>query len=150
MAEAINWICKPFAELENTELYAIMQARVAVFIVEQNCLYQDLSGGDAMCWHLYATRAGEIKASARLVPPGLHYPEASIGRVLSTQSGRSVGLGRELMTRAIAECERIFGAGPIKIGAQMYLEQFYQGFGFVRVSEPYDEDGIPHIKMRRA
>ena len=88
-------------------------------------------------------------AYCRLVPPGVKYAEASIGRVLTTANARRTGTGRELMSEALARCERLWPGQRLKIGAQQYLERFYGGYGFARSSEPYDEDGIMHIEMIR-
>lgn len=131
-----------------------MAARAAVFVVEQSCVYQDADFADFECFHLAAWLPGSdanqtLAAYVRLVPPGLKFAEASIGRVLTTQIARRQKLGAELMTRAIAACHQRFGIAPIRIGAQQYLEHFYGRLGFVTVSDVYDEDGIPHIEMLR-
>lgn len=128
----------------------MFQARVAVFVLEQNCPFQDVDGVDPACWHLVGRdAAGEIAAYCRIVPPGVKYDEPSIGRVLTMAGARRSGAGRELMREAVARTEVLWPARPIRIGAQQYLERFYEGFGFVRCSEPYDEDGIMHIGMLR-
>jgi ElaA protein len=93
---------------------------------------------------------GAIVAYCRLVPPGVKYPEPSIGRVITSKVSRGTGLGRTLMARAVERAEALWPGQPIRIGAQQYLERFYGDFGFVCVSEPYDEDGIMHIEMLRA
>ena len=131
-----------------------MAARAAVFVVEQNCVYQDADFADFQCVHLAAWQQGSdagqtLAAYVRLVPPGLKFAEASIGRVLTTQIARRQKLGAVLMTRAITACHELFGPAPIRIGAQHYLEHFYSRLGFVTVSDIYDEDGIPHIEMLR-
>jgi len=131
-----------------------MSERAAVFVVEQNCVYQDADFADLECFHLAAWLPGNdasqtLAAYVRLVPPGLKFAEASIGRVLTSQIARRRKLGPVLMTRAIAECYALFGIAPIRIGAQQYLEQFYRRMGFITVSDVYDEDGIPHIEMLR-
>ncbi len=154
MADGLNWTCKAFSDLSNVALYQIMAARAAVFVVEQNCVYQDADFADFECFHLAAWLPGSdtnqmLAAYVRLVPPGLKFAEASIGRVLTTQIARRQKLGAVLMTRAIAACHELFGPVPIRIGAQQYLEQFYSQLGFVTVSDVYDEDGIPHIEMLR-
>jgi ElaA protein len=144
---ARSWHDRAFAELTVRELYSITVLRERVFVVEQNCVYLDADGADPQCRHLWAedeTRA--IHAYCRLVPAGLKFPEASIGRVITAPEARAQGLGKELMERAIAA----LGAIPIRIGAQAHLEKFYGELGFVRASAPYDEDGIPHIEMLRA
>lgn len=144
---ARNWHDRDFAELSVRELYAIWALRERVFVLEQNCAYVDADGADPQCRHLWAedeTRA--IHAYCRLVPSGVKFAEASIGRVITAAEARGTGLGKELMQRAIAAV----GAVPIRIGAQAHLERFYGEFGFVKASAPYQEDGIPHIEMLRA
>ena len=152
----IDWKCAPFAQLSPRELHDILQARAAVFVVEQNCVFQDVDGVDPMCWHLVGLGPGlrrddehALVAYCRLVPPGLKYPEPSIGRVLTTEAARRTGVGRELMREALARAAALWPGSSIRIGAQCYLERFYGEFGFARSSEPYDEDGIMHIEMMR-
>lgn len=147
----LTWTGKPFADLTLTELYDVLQLRTEVFIVEQNCAFQDIDGQDAPAYHLLGkTPEGQLGAYARLFAAGQSYEQVSIGRVVVAPSLRRYGLGQELMRQAIAHCEQLFGAQPIKIGAQQYLTKFYQGFGFVQQGEMYLEDGIPHIYMVRA
>ncbi len=150
----VTWSCKTFDALSNVELYQILAARAAVFVIEQNCVYQDADFADFNCFHLAAWLPGTdgraiLAAYVRLVPPGLKFAEASIGRVLTSQIVRRRKLGVSLMTRAIGECHARFGVAPIRIGAQKYLEHFYRRLGFVTVSELYHEDGIAHIEMLR-
>lgn len=142
----MNWHARAFDELTVHELYAILALRGRVFVVEQNCAYLDADGADQVSRHVWAAdEAGAILAYARIVPAGTKFPEVSIGRVITAPEARGTGLGKELMRRGIAAA----GAGPIRIGAQAHLEKFYGELGFVRASEPYDEDGIPHIEMLR-
>jgi ElaA protein len=141
----LTWHLRTFAELTTGELYAIMSLRQRVFVVEQNCPYLDADGVDAACRHLWAERGGAIAAYLRIVPAGVKFPELSIGRVITAPEARGTGLGRELMTRGIAAA----GDVPIRIGAQAHLEKFYGELGFVRASDVYDEDGIPHVEMVR-
>jgi ElaA protein len=124
-------------------------AREAVFVVEQDCAFLDADGSDPDCWHLVGRKGREMAAYCRIVPPGLKFAEPSIGRVLTTKAGRGTGAGKALMAEAIRRCEALFPGHAIRIGAQQYLEKFYGGFGFATVSEPYDEDGIPHVIMLR-
>ncbi|MDX2091328.1 MAG: GNAT family N-acetyltransferase [Kofleriaceae bacterium] len=140
---ALAWHVRPFAQLSAHELYAILALRQRVFVVEQACAYLDADGADESSRHLWATEAGAIHAYCRLVPAGIKFTEVSIGRVIIAPEARGMGLGKELMRRALAE----IGAAPVRIGAQAHLERFYGELGFVRASEPYDEDGIPHIEM---
>ncbi len=146
----MSWILKKFDELTNIELYNILKLRSAIFVVEQNCVYLDADGSDEECYHFYnVNNKIEITAYCRIVPPGLHYTEASIGRVVTNTKYRKEGYGKELILQAISCCNKLFDKASIKIGAQLYLKHFYENFGFVQVSEVYDEDGIDHIKMLR-
>ena len=139
------WHERAFDELTRDELYAILALRARVFVVEQNCAYQDVDGLDPRCRHLWAHDRGEIVAYHRLIPAGVTYAEAAIGRVIVAQRMRGTGLGKELMRRGLAAA----GAVPVRLGAQAHLENFYTDLGFRRVSDVYDEDGIPHIQMLR-
>jgi ElaA protein len=148
-----EWRVKAFAELTVRELYALLQLRQEVFVVEQRCAYRDADGLDLQARHLFAVErqaAGEgplvLGACARLFAPGLRGDEAVIGRVVSAPALRKSGVGRELMTRAIELCGL---HTPIRIGAQQYLERFYRSFGFERAGEDYLEDDIPHLPMVR-
>jgi ElaA protein len=143
-----SWHALYFNDLTAAQLYKLLALRQRVFVVEQNCAYLDADGVDPASRHLWAEtdRDGTVQAYARIVPAGIKFAEVSIGRVITAPEARGTGLGRELMERAIAACP----AGPIRIGAQAHLEKFYTELGFTRASEPYDEDGIPHIEMLRA
>lgn len=140
---------KPFAELTPFELYAIIRLRNEVFIVEQNCVFQDADNKDLFSHHLMLWDDEILVAYARLLPKGLVYEQMSIGRVISSPAYRRTGAGKILMVRAIAACKALFGDGPIKIGAQLYLKKFYESFGFVQTSDIYLEDNIEHIEMRK-
>jgi ElaA protein len=145
-----KWILKPFSELTATELYLTLQLRNEVFIVEQNCPYQDLDNKDLHCQHLMYWYGDKLVAYTRLVPPGISYHEyMSIGRVVSSPAFRGTGIGKELMTNSVAACYELFGKAPIRIGAQLYLKKFYEDFGFVQSGEMYLEDGIEHIEMTK-
>jgi ElaA protein len=147
---SINWKLKSFEELSNTELYTILRLRAEVFIVEQNCPYLDMDGKDQSSFHLMGLNdKHELAAYARLLPAGLAFKEASIGRVLSSSAARGSGAGMELMQTAIQYIHKKFGEVPIRIGAQLYLKKFYERLGFVQVSEMYLEDDIEHIEMLR-
>lgn len=147
MAMDIEWQCKSFNELSPHELYKILQLRNAVFVVEQNCVFQDADDKDEGCLHLMGFSGRELAAYTRLVPPGYIYEEASIGRVVTSPAHRSKGLGRELMLHSIEACRSAFGNGLIKIGAQYYLVEFYASLGFRIHGEKYLEDGIEHVHM---
>lgn len=144
------WQTKAFSDLSTDELYALLQLRASVFVVEQRCPYQDLDNNDQISWHLMG-RAREhpqvLAAYARLfVTEG----EIVIGRLVTHESCRGMGLGRAMMQRALRVAETIpDGPSTIYLMAQHYLESFYQSFGFVTMSEPYEEDGIAHVDMRK-
>ena len=146
---AIQWMLKKFEELSAIELYKIMQLRNEVFVVEQNCVYQDADNKDISSWQFMGWDNEKLVAFTRLLPPGLAYEQASIGRVVTSPSARGSGIGKELMQRSIKEIKDLFGEVPIKIGAQLYLQKFYTSLGFVQTSEIYLEDGIKHIEMVR-
>lgn len=149
MAEefGIEWQLKSFDELTNEELYGLLALRSEVFVVEQACAYQDADGKDKQSMHLMAFRGNELMGYARLLPPGLSYETASIGRVVTRQAARGTGLRGLLVRRAVAAAGDIFGRGAITISAQAHLEALYNEFGFEKQGMPYLEDGIPHIKM---
>ena len=145
----LDWRVQPFEQLDVVALYAILQLRSEVFVVEQQCVYLDVDGKDLRCHHLTGWDGDTLAAYARLVPAGLSFDEASIGRVLTSPRYRGSGAGRTLLARSIEACHRVFGPQPIRIGAQRYLQRFYESFGFVACSEVYVEDGIPHVDMLR-
>ena len=150
MAVSWTWIEKAWTELDRDELYAILALRQRVFIVEQDCPYLDADGADAACRHLWAAGSdGAVLAYLRIVPAGVKFAEPSLGRVITAPQARGTGLGKALIAEGLVRIERAFGTRPVRIGAQKYLERFYNGFGFVRCSDEYLEDGIPHIKMLR-
>ncbi len=141
--------CLPFNRLSLRELYDSLALRQEVFVVEQDCPYLDADGKDEPGHHLlgYAP-GGRLIAYARLLPPGISYPEyASIGRVVTSPSARRTGAGKALMRESMAWCARLHGTVPIKISAQVYLTRFYEAFGFQKVGEEYLEDDIPHVGM---
>ena len=146
---AIQWMLKKFDNLSAIELYKIMQLRNEVFVVEQNCVYQDADNKDISSWQFMGWENEKLVAFTRLLPPGLAYEQASIGRVVTSPSARGSGIGKELMQQSIKEIKNLFGEVPIKIGAQLYLQKFYTSLGFVQTSEIYLEDGIKHIEMVR-
>lgn len=125
-----------------------MELRQQVFVVEQRCVYLDADGHDPVCVHGTGWIDGRLVASARVVPPGLIYPTASIGRVVTAPSARGYGLGRLLMQHAIRETLLRYPNAGITIGAQHHLQSFYASLGFSPIGEPYSEDGITHIEMR--
>ena len=145
----IQWTLQKFEELSPFQVYAILQLRNEVFVVEQNCVFQDADDKDQDSYHLLGCVDNKLVAYTRLVPPGVVYDEPSIGRVVTSPSVRGSGAGKELMRESISHCYSLFGERPLKIGAQLYLKKFYESFGFVQISETYLEDGIPHIYMRK-
>lgn len=143
----MKWILKKFDELTLDELYSILELRSKVFIVEQNCIYNDPDGKDQVAWHLMGMGEDQLIAYARILPPGVVYTDPAIGRVVTAPSKRKSGLGRELMNRSINHCEKLFGKTSITLSAQAYLKKFYESLGFSAVGDEYLDDGIPHIKM---
>ena len=145
----ITFTTKTFNELSNTELYQLLQLRSEVFVVEQNCPYQDMDNKDLKSFHVLGYDNEKLVACTRLVPAGVSYNlEPSIGRVVTHQSVRSLGYGKLLMEYSIAETKKRFNTSVIVIGAQKYLDKFYQNLGFVPEGEMYLEDNISHITMR--
>ncbi len=143
----MQWEIKAFDQLSLQELYTIFTLRTNVFVVEQACPYPELDGKDPNCLHLLGTINGELVAYLRILPAGLRYDEVSIGRVVVKPSHRGKGLGRLMMEQAIHCITNEWKESQIKIGAQAYLEKFYQSLGFEPVSEVYLEDDIPHLDM---
>lgn len=143
----IYWKCKHFKELTGYELYSIMRLRSEVFVVEQHCIFLDADNKDQQCYHLCGWSNQTLVAYARLVPANISYDEPSIGRVVTSPEYRRSGAGRMLMQKAIEESLLIFDKKNIKIGAQLYLKQFYESLGFRQCSKIYLEDGIEHIEM---
>lgn len=144
----LDWNVVPFASLTVSELYEVLALRQLVFCVEQNCPYLDCDGKDQASLHLLGRDGkGRLVAYARLVPAGITFEEPSIGRVVNHPDVRRQGAGKELMREAIARALALFGARPLKIGAQHYLKRFYEELGFKVIGDVYDEDGIPHVHM---
>ncbi|MBN3582490.1 GNAT family N-acetyltransferase [Algoriphagus aestuarii] len=138
---------KSFAELSNYELYNILKLRNEVFVVEQNCVYQDADNKDLKGDHLMIKGEDGLLAYARILPPGVSYKEVSIGRVVSHPKARRMGVGKELMKKALEFIQEKYGACRVRISAQTYLKVFYASFGFETVGEVYLEDGIEHVEM---
>lgn len=149
LAETFVW--KTFAQLSNTELYALLKLRSEIFVVEQNCVFLDLDDHDQNALHLLMHDAGgQLIGYTRLLPPGEKYVEPSIGRVVVSGTVRSTGAGRRLMAESVRGARQHYPGLPNLIWAQHHLERFYSSFGFVTETEPELEDGIPHVKMRLA
>jgi ElaA protein len=143
----IQWTLKQFSSLTIDELYAIFQLRIDVFVVEQNCPFQDADYKDQYGWHLMGYCDDKLGAYTRLLPSGVSFEEASIGRVVTARFARNSGFGKKLVMESINMLYKLFGRQPIKIGAQLYLKKFYESCGFQQSSDIYLEDGIEHIEM---
>jgi len=140
---------KRFKELSIQELYELLQVRSEVFVVEQNCVYQDVDGKDQKAIHVLGYLNNDLAAYCRLFNSGDYFDQASIGRVIVAPKHRDKKLGHELMKAAIDAVQKEFGQTQITISAQLYLQKFYESHGFVQTSEMYLEDDIPHIEMKR-
>lgn len=136
---------KRFQELTVDELYELLRIRSEVFVVEQDCVYQDMDGDDQASIHLWLTVGDRVVALCRVCPAGTHMEEVSIGRVVTTE--RNKGYGKRIMLEGIQAAREQFGAGRIDIEAQEYARGFYEQVGFCQSSEPFILDGIPHIRM---
>jgi len=143
----IKWQYKKFDELTNVELYEILKIRNTVFVVEQNCVYLDTDDKDLQSWHLSGYYQNQLVAYLRILPPGLSYKEARIGRVVTHPNFRKNSFGIELMKAGIEKILEQFNKVNIKISAQCYLLNFYSNLGFIAIGETYLEDDIPHIEM---
>ncbi len=143
----LNWVIKTFKDITPFELYAVLRLRSEVFVVEQNCVFLDMDNKDQFSYHLMGWNDAALAASTRLIAPGKVYEQMSIGRVVTSPLYRGSGIGRELMEVSIEKCYELFGKGPIKIGAQLYLKKFYESLGFEQTGGMYLEDDIEHIEM---
>ncbi len=151
---ALTWQWSEFAALAPDELYAALQLRQIVFVIEQQCTFLDPDGRDDKAWHLLGWRREDdgtrwLAAYARVFGPGVKYGPASVGRVVTHPRFRRTGAGRALMTEALRRLEEIAPGTEIRIEAQLYLVRFYESFGFHRAGEEYLEDGIVHVDMIR-
>lgn len=140
---------RSFSELTTSQLYEILQIRAAVFIVEQDCVYQDIDGKDQKALHMLGYDTGVLVAYTRIFKAGDYLPKASIGRVLVHMDHRKKAFGREIMQASIQAVNSRFKSLEIEISAQTYLLEFYQSLGFIAIGDGYLEDGIPHINMLR-
>ena len=140
---------KRFNELSASELYQLLQLRSEVFVVEQNCVYQDIDGKDEKALHLLGEIDNKVVVYSRIFKPKDYFENASIGRVAIAEKFRAQKWGHQLMQEAISGIENNFGIQSITISAQLYLKKFYETHGFVQIGETYLEDGIPHIEMLR-
>jgi ElaA protein len=151
MASFLQWECHRFDGFSLNTLYEMLQLRQRVFVVEQQSIYEDLDGLDQQAWHLLGRDGAEqLVAYARLLAPGVKYPDAAaIGRVVLEPIRRGTGLGAQLLGAAVQHCEQLFPGQPIMLSAQIAAQRFYHAFDFIPVSEPYDDGGILHVDMRR-
>ena len=146
----LRWVTKTFTELTVDELYAILRLRSEVFVLEQHCIFLDMDNNDQKAYHTIGFIGDEVVATTRLFDKNIMYDGyQSIGRVVGSPRHRGLGIGKALMQYSIQECERLFGKGPIKIGAQLYLKKFYSEQGFEQSGDVYLEDEIDHIPMIR-
>ncbi len=146
-----HWRWAAFPELSGSDVYEILSLRSRVFVVEQDCVFQDADGRDPRAWHLLGWAGDALSrkliAYARVFEAGTRYAEMSIGRIVSAPEVRGTGVGRMIVEESMRFCAERWPAQPIRIGAQRRLEKFYSGIGFVPAGEPYMEDGIEHIDM---
>jgi ElaA protein len=148
-ADALEWRWKAFDALSAREVYAILEARSAVFVVEQRCVYQDVDGADQDAWHLAAyDAAGRLAGYLRVLLPDAQSPDIRIGRVLTTATFRGIRLGSALLANAITHIRAQWPDTPVSLHAQAHLQKFYRTFGFAPNSDVHDDDGIPHVWMR--
>jgi ElaA protein len=153
-----DWRWKFFDDLTTAEVYAMLAARNEVFVVEQNCVYGDIDGLDTQAWHLFAFGPAEgdgkpkpkLAGYLRVLLPDEADADIRIGRVLTTADFRGMGLGNEMLERAVGHITRQWPGMPIRLHAQAHLQRFYGAFGFMPISDIHDEDGIPHVWMRSA
>jgi ElaA protein len=138
---------KTFPELSIQELYDVLQLRSEVFVVEQNCVYQDIDGKDQKAVHVLGVKEGTLVAYTRIFKAGDYFKEAAIGRVVVKMTGRKLGYGHEIMKASVAAIYNNYKTKHIRLSAQTYLIDFYNKHGFVAEGDTYLEDGIPHINM---
>jgi ElaA protein len=143
----LNIVTKSFSELNTNELYKLLQLRSEVFVVEQDCVYQDIDDKDQRALHILGFKNGSLVAYTRVFKSGDYFNEASIGRVVVEKNERNYSYGYVIMKASIEAIKNKFKTSDIRISAQTYLIKFYNNLGFDKVGEEYLEDGIPHINM---
>jgi ElaA protein len=144
----LNWQFKHFNDLTLNEFHDIITLRIAVFVVEQNCPYQDLDGKDKKSYHLICRNGlGKVVGTLRILPPGLAYEEVAIGRIALDESERGSHQGHEMVKEAKKFIRAEFGEVAVKLSGQKHLEKFYNKHGFISTGKEYLEDGIPHVEM---
>jgi ElaA protein len=146
-ADNIKWIFSSFDLLKNHDLYQLLKLRQDVFIIEQNCIYPDIDNLDQYSYHLLGYKGDMLAAYLRIVPPGKKYDFPSIGRVIVSEHERNKGLGQKLVDQGVLKTKQLYENNDIYVEAQAHLNDFYQRSGFQRITESYDVDGIPHIRM---
>ncbi len=146
----MKFITKSFQELTTNELYNILQLRSEVFVVEQDCVYQDVDFKDQKALHIFGTKQNRVVAYTRIFKPGDYFDNASIGRVVVAKNERKFGYGHQLMIASIEAIKIYFKVDKITISAQKYLQNFYKSHQFKQIGEEYLEDGIPHIRMDKS
>jgi ElaA protein len=155
-APHFDWRWKAFDDLTNVEVYDMLAARSAVFVMEQNCLYGDIDGLDRDAWHLLAYGSGsgaadrKLAGYLRVLLPDAEDADIRIGRVLTTADFRGIGLGKAMLERTLSHIDAQWPGTPIRLHAQAHLQAFYGAYGFEPISEIHEEDGIPHVWMRSA
>lgn len=147
--QALSIVVKNFESLNTNELYAILQLRSEVFVVEQDCVYQDIDYKDQKALHILGFKDNRLVAYTRVFDAGIYFEEASIGRVIVRQTERNHSYGYDIMNASIDSITEYYGTQPIKISAQTYLKRFYTNLGFIEIGDTYLEDGIPHIAMTK-
>jgi ElaA protein len=145
----MEWRLLEFNDFDVHLLYEVLKLRADVFIVEQNCAYPDLDAYDQKSLHLLLIKENEVIAYCRILPPGEKYDICSIGRVIVKEKARGTGVARKLMIKALESAEKAWDVDEIQLCAQSHLQNFYGSFGFVKVSDEFEEDGIPHVYMSR-
>lgn len=149
-AKPLRWQWYEWSDFDPDTLHALLKLRADIFIVEQQCAYADMDGLDPQCHHLVGRDAnGIVQAGLRLVPPGIKHNAPAIGRLVVAPAWRGAGCGRELMAQGIHACARHYPGQPIFLSGQQHLAGFYRSLGFETISEPYLDDGIPHVDMLR-
>lgn len=138
---------RSFNELSLNELYDMLRLRTEVFVVEQNCVYQDMDGKDENALHILGSKNGKLVAYSRIFPPGEYFEEPAIGRILVRKSERKNSYGHEILEASMKAIAEYYDAPVIKLSAQTYLTKFYEAHGFEQIGKGYMEDGIPHIAM---
>ena len=147
-ADYVDFCASSFAHITKDDLYDCLALRTEVFVLEQDCPYQEIDGKDRQSWHIWSRgEEGVVSSYARILEAGVSYPEVSIGRVVVHQGHRGMQLGRELMVFCLEFIRGELGPQPVRISAQDYLLKFYESLGFEYTGKSYLEDGIPHSEM---